>query len=202
MALPGRSSGVAALLATRFERVARGEGSGKLLSSRFVTLFDPVLRALQQSGTRYAVVGGLATVLHGHARMTADIDVIVDLAPEAALAVVVALTHIGLRPRAPVAPEDFANASIRRSWIEEKAMRVFSLWDPRNPMIEVDLFVEYPIDFEGLMARAVEVDALGTRVRIAAIEDLIALKRLADRPQDREDIRALEALALGKRGRP
>ncbi|MBM4360813.1 MAG: nucleotidyltransferase [Deltaproteobacteria bacterium] len=67
-------------------------------------------------------------------------------------------------------------------------------------MIEVDVFIEHPIDFEMLVARSVVVEVHGLGLRIASIEDLIALKQLADRPQDREDIRALEAIARQKGG--
>jgi len=37
-------------------------------------LFEPVLAALDANGVRSVVVGGVATVLHGHARLTADLD--------------------------------------------------------------------------------------------------------------------------------
>ena len=46
-----------------------------------MALFEPVFRALNDTGARYVVVGGLATVLHGYARFTADADLVVDLAP-------------------------------------------------------------------------------------------------------------------------
>ncbi len=71
---------------------------------------------------------------------------------------------------------------------------MFSPWDPKNPMREVDLFVEHPIDFEGLWSRSAVVDIGGTEARIASIQDLIALKRLAGRPQDLQDIQALEGI--------
>lgn len=163
-------------------------------------LFEPLFDALNRAGVRYVVVGGLATVLHGFARLTADVDLAVDLAPEEARRAIDVLTGLGLRPRAPVAALDFAERDIRASWIDDKGMRVFSLWDPANPMREVDLFVEHPIDFDGLWARSELIALATTQVRIAAIPDLVALKRLAGRPQDLADIEALEAIARRRRG--
>jgi len=37
-------------------------------------LYESLFRAFNASGTRYVVVGGVATVLHGYARLTADIE--------------------------------------------------------------------------------------------------------------------------------
>jgi hypothetical protein len=80
---------------------------------------------------------------------------------------------------------------MRRHWIEEKNMRVFSLWKLDEPLLSVDLFVEHPIEFDLIWSRA-EVMALGSvSVRIVSIPDLIALKRLANRPQDLTDIEKL-----------
>jgi len=44
-------------------------------------LFEPIFEALNSAQVRYIVVGGVATVLHGFARLTADLDLIVDLQP-------------------------------------------------------------------------------------------------------------------------
>jgi hypothetical protein len=165
-------------------------------------LFEPTFEALNADGVRYVVVGGLATVLHGFARLTADIDLMVDLRPEEARRAIVALTGVGLRPRAPVEPTQFADPVVRAEWVREKDMRVFSLWDPAQPMLELDLFVENPIDFDEAFARSEEVALVRTTVRIASIGDLITLKRLAGRPQDLEDIEALLQIEEAKRGRP
>ncbi|MCC6644932.1 MAG: nucleotidyl transferase AbiEii/AbiGii toxin family protein [Polyangiaceae bacterium] len=154
-----------------------------------------IVSALDESGARFVVVGGLAVVLHGHARLTADVDLVVDLSPGEAIKPVAALTRLGMVPRAPVAARDFADPEARRRWSEEEGMKVFSLWDPRAPLREVDLFVEPPIPFEDLWARSVEVTLAGRRVRVASLSDLIAMKRLAGRPKDLEDIAALTALA-------
>ena len=73
-------------------------------------LYEPLFRALNAPGTRYVVVGGVATVLHGYARLTADIDLILDLEESAAAKAMHTLAGLGLRPRVPVNPGqgDFA----------------------------------------------------------------------------------------------
>lgn len=164
-----------------------------------MALFEPIFAALNASGGRYVVVGGLATVLHGHARLTADVDIIVDFDGPSALAIVEALVELGFKPRPPVPASQFADAASRADWVQNKGMRVFSLWDPKNPMREVDLFIEHPVDFEGLWARSVEIPLDSTTVRIASIDDLIALKRLAGRPEDLQDIAALEKIREKRR---
>jgi hypothetical protein len=160
-----------------------------------VSSFGPIFAALDESGARYVVVGGLAVVLHGYARLTADVDLVVDLSPGQAIRAVAALTRIGMVPRAPVDARDFADPDRRRAWIEEKGMKVFSMHDPRRPLVEVDLFVESPIAFEDLLTRSEWITIGGRRVRVASITDLLAMKRAAGRPKDQEDIAALEAIA-------
>jgi hypothetical protein len=39
-----------------------------------MAIFEPILARLNEAGGRYVVVGGLAVVLHGHARLTVDLD--------------------------------------------------------------------------------------------------------------------------------
>ncbi len=160
-------------------------------------LYDDVYAALAAAQVRYVVVGGMAVVLSGHLRTTVDLDVVVDLAPDAAARAMAALVGLGLRPRVPVAPEDFADPVIRAGWIEDKHMQVLSFYDPGHLAREVDVFVAYPIGFEALVSRAVPTAVAGMLIPVASIEDLIAMKRLAGRPRDLEDVSALERLRPG-----
>ena len=166
-----------------------------------MSVFEPIFQILNTAGVRYVVVGGLATVLHGYARLTADVDLAVDLAPEEATKMIRALVAKGFRPQVPVLPEEFANPMVREIWLREKHMRAFSLVDPTNPMRVVDLLLKPEVPFEELLARSQEVMLNRTKVRIASIDDLIALKRHAGRPQDLADIEQLETIRRQKRDR-
>jgi predicted nucleotidyltransferase len=166
-----------------------------------MAVFEPVIKTLNDASVRYVVVGGLAVVLHGHARLTADIDLIVDLRAGEALKAIDALVRMGFRPRVPVDPRDFANGRVRESWQRERGMQVFSMFDPTSPMRVVDLFVHHPIPFEELWSRSIELDLAHTTIRVASIADLIHLKRLAGRPQDLLDIQRLEAIVKARQER-
>lgn len=159
--------------------------------------FEDFFLRLNQGHVRYVVVGGVAVVLHGYPRMTADIDLVVDLEPEAALQTVRILTKMGLRPRVPVDAEEFADPKKRLDWIDQRGMTVFNLSDPDDPLRSVDLFVEPPIPFDELWSRSVMIELPSTEVRIASMDDLITMKKAAGRPEDLADIQALEDLRDG-----
>jgi predicted nucleotidyltransferase len=162
---------------------------------------EDLLTELSGADVRYVVVGGVAVVLHGYLRATADLDLIIDLEPaniEAALRV---FDRFRFKPRAPVSLHTFANAEERRRWVEEKNLQVFSLWRSDAPGFEVDLFVEAPLPFENLYERAASAQIGHATVRVASIDDLIAMKRTAGRRRDREDIEALLRLK-NERERP
>ena len=158
-------------------------------------LYDDVYAAFAQADVRYVVVGGMAVVLSGHLRATVDLDVVVDLEPAAAIRAVEALQGLGLRPRVPVDPLDFADPEVRAGWIRDKHMQVLSFYDPEHLAREVDVFVAYPLDFERLLAAAVPTRNGNSLIPVAAVEHLIEMKRAAGRPQDLADVAALENLA-------
>jgi hypothetical protein len=163
---------------------------------------EQVLAALNSENVRYLVVGGVAVVLYGHLRTTADLDLVVALAPENARRAIAALERLGFRPRAPVPARDFADPEKRARWIAEKGLIVFSLWSERVKGIEVDLFVKEPYSFEEAYARAVHVALDTTTATVASLDDLIALKRAAGRPLDLADVDALRAIASQHGRRP
>ncbi len=159
-----------------------------------VTLFEPVLAALGAADVRFVVVGGVAVVLHGHPRMTADLDLVIDLAAEPASRAIAALVALGMQPRLPVDPQRFADPEVRRAWAEERNLTVFTMVDPGDPLLEVDLFAHAPIPFDELWEQAATVQLAGQDVRIASLDHLITMKKRVGRPQDLADVAALEGL--------
>jgi hypothetical protein len=68
-----------------------------------------------------------------------------------------ALIALGYTPRIPVSPADFANPEKRAEWIREKGMVVLQLYNDRTKLT-VDVFVQYPLDFEALWNDSVEFE--------------------------------------------
>lgn len=158
-----------------------------------------VVGALNETGVRYLIVGGLAVVAHGYVRFTADMDLVLDLDQENLRRAVAALGGLGYRPRAPVAFDEFLDPAKRAAWQRDKGLTVFSLYSAAQAATEIDLFVEAPLDFDPAYSRAVRLDvAPGLAATFAGLDDLIALKRQAGRPQDSLDVEKL----LGLREEP
>lgn len=160
-----------------------------------MTMYEELFRALNEAGARYVVVGGLAVVLHGHPRLTADVDLVLDLKPYELGNALRAFDSMGFRPSVPVELAAFADPARRREWAETRGMTVFNLYHPDDPLRSVDLFVASPVPFEELWSRAVTLRLQGDDVKVASIPDLIRMKREAGRPIDLEDVRSLEAIA-------
>jgi predicted nucleotidyltransferase len=159
-----------------------------------MSIYSSIFKALNDAQVQYVIVGGLATVLHGYARLTADVDLVVNLERPEAEKAVRAITSAGFAARLPVDPMLFADEETREAWIREKNMRVFSFYQPDNPLLVLDLFVREPMPFQEMLERAAHMDIGGVTVPVCAIEDLIRLKQEAGRPQDLLDIRYLNGI--------
>ncbi len=161
---------------------------------------ENILAALNRSRVRYLVVGGVAVVLHGHLRTTMDLDLVIELQAENVRQALEALGGLGLQPIVPVPLTAFADPATRKSWVEDRNMIVFSLWHPSKPTLKIDIFVSEPFDFDEAYKRAARVDLGRTEATVVALDDLIALKRDAGRPQDLADVESLALLRRSKIG--
>ena len=149
---------------------------------------------MNEAGVRYVIVGGIAEVLHGVARLTMDVDVVVALDEENAKKAVDAIIRAGFLPGVPITAEQFADEELRNSWIQEENMLVLNFRHRTDPLQSVDVFVRYPIDFEEMYSNSVNVDGYGIPARVCSIDDLIRMKLDAGRVKDLSDVRQLEMI--------
>lgn len=156
--------------------------------------FIAAISALNNSGVKFVVVGGFASVMHGNNRFTSDIDVVVDLEPAESKKAVDSLLAAGLQPSLKVDPRLFSDPKARNELKESKQLRFFGFFDPNNPTFGVDLFLEYPMDFASLYKNSVVLGLRGEKCRICSLDDLIAMKQKAGRPQDQLDLQVLAKL--------
>lgn len=161
------------------------------------TDFIGLFALLAAARIRFVLVGGLALVLHGVDRLTADVDLVIDLSTESARAAVHALTGAGYRPLAPVDPLALADPEQRRDWQTLRNMQVFSFWDSSNTRPTVDIMLSPEVPFEELWNDAAAMNLGGHEVRVASIEHLIRMKAAAGRSQDLADIERLKARLRG-----
>jgi hypothetical protein len=155
-----------------------------------------LFRALNEAQVRYLVAGGLAVIAHGHVRLTTDIDLVIELERENVLKAVHVFSGLGYRPRIPVPAESFADADLRRSWIDTKDMQVFTFWHPQDALSLVDCFIAEPFVFPEAWDRRLEEEAApGLLVPFVGLADLLAMKQCAGRPKDLADIEALRDIA-------
>jgi hypothetical protein len=159
-----------------------------------MTFYSELFEVFEKQKIRYLVVGGVAVVLHGFLRATADLDLMVALDSKNIKKFLALMEKLGYKPRVPVALQDFALPEQRKRWIEEKGMKVFSLIHPKKLTHLLDIFVDEPISFEGAYRRRKRIKVGAGSVSVASVPDLIRLKEKAGRPQDNEDIQALKEL--------
>ena len=95
---------------------------------------------------------------------------------------------LDLRPKVPVALDDFADANKREDWKTNKNMLVFSLFDPQNPLFLLDIFIETPFNFDKVYKERKNIALEDTFIPVVPITHLISMKEASDRPQDRADI--------------
>lgn len=145
-------------------------------------------QTLEKAGIRYALVGGYAVALHGAARGTVDIDLVVALDRKPFLNLEKALKGMGLVSQLPVTAAEVFD--YRQQYITQRNLIAWSFVNEANPIEVVDVIITHDVK----AMKIVNVQLKRFKVPIVAIDDLIKMKRAAARPQDLEDVTALEKL--------
>jgi len=153
-----------------------------------MTNFKKLFSSLNKESVRYMVAGGIAVNLYGIERATADIDIVVNLEKRNLSKFIRVAKKLGLKPKVPVTLNDFTDSEKRKSWIVDKGMMVFSLYDTKNPFFLIDIFVEVPFDFDEVYKQRKRIKFEDTIIPVVPIKTLIEMKKKSGRPQDRADV--------------
>jgi predicted nucleotidyltransferase len=147
-----------------------------------------VARALDRGRVSYAIIGGYAVALHGAVRGTVDIDIAVKATERTFIRTEQAMRSIGLESRLPVSASELFQS--REDHIRDRDLTKWRFASPARASTVVDVIL--PVDLETIKIRRIRVH--GQTVKLASLEDLIAIKKENGSRQDLEDVRALESL--------
>jgi predicted nucleotidyltransferase len=147
--------------------------------------FRDLLEEFARDGVDVVLVGGWAVAFHGRPRTTKDIDLVLEGSPENLARASRALARFG-------APANVIAAV--------GAMKEDEVVYLGQPPLRIDLLrsidgVDPPTLFAGAVGTLVD----GVRLRVIALDHLIANKRAAGRPQDLLDAEYLEKMK-GRQG--
>lgn len=157
-----------------------------------------LLNTLSAARVEYVLVGGLAVQLHGFMRSTFDVDLVLAMNDDNLVRFIDVAKQLGLVPSIPVPIDSLRNAHQIDQWYREKGMLAFALREPQIGGGVVDVLVRPEMPFEQMMQNAVKGTLNSQTVWIASIDDLLVMKRMANRPKDQLDIVALEKIKRGE----
>jgi hypothetical protein len=154
--------------------------------------FSPqeIFAALHRHGVDYVAIGGFAANAHGSRRLTFDVDIVPGPEQGNYRRLATALDELG-------APESAVDSAFRnlepRDSFDLARARVLRLPTSAGDLDLLNSALGAP-PYEDLRERAIGVEVRGTPIRIASLDDLIAMKRASGRPQDLRDIAELTGL--------
>jgi hypothetical protein len=146
--------------------------------------FKDLLAEFARAGVRYALLGGYAVSYHGKPRVTKDLDLLVSGEGDNLARVASALAAFGAP--GPVVENARQLGATEIVYLGIAPVRVDILRSADG------------IDAEAAINRAEVATIGGVNVPIIRIEDLIANKRAAGRPQDLADVDLLERVLASR----
>ena len=149
---------------------------------------NKVCLALEQNGVRYAIVGGYAVALHGAVRGTMDVDIAINWDLNSLLKTEAALSEIGLVSRLPVSAGEVFQ--FRDEYISNRNLIAWNFYNPEDLSQQVDVIITYDLKGKGRQ----RLQTRSGPLQILRLAELIQMKRESGRPQDLEDVKALEKL--------
>ena len=157
-------------------------------------IYKDIFAKLQEKNLEYLVVGGIAVNLHGYSRVTNDLDLLVLMDEKNIRKIVEAIKELGYKPRMPIDINDFISTENRTDWIENKNMKVFSVYNPKNELEVIDILLVYGLDLKEAYQNRESYNIGKIEIPTISIPDLVKLKEEAGREIDKLDINVLKRI--------
>lgn len=158
---------------------------------------NPFLRAialLEQSKVPYVIVGGFSVVMHGCNRFTPDLNVMVAHDDEQLRHLSNLLTTNQFIATTESEPQKLFSSSGREELFAGGKRWFYSFRDLDEPSFSIDLFLRFPVPFQQVYTRKIEQTYGAGKFYICSLEDLVAMKSIAARGQDKSDIGSLNLI--------
>ncbi len=159
-------------------------------------IFD-LIKLLTEKEVDFVLVGGLAVALQGYQRVTMDVDVVLAMDAGNLERFIAGAREAGLRPTIPVPIESLARPELIEQWHREKGMLAFSLRGAAAQATVLDVLVKPIVPYADLRRDALMVTLGTSKVPVASIPHLIAMKTGTGRGKDQIDIDELKKLMPG-----
>ncbi len=148
----------------------------------------PMLRRLDAAGVEFVVIGGIAAIAHGSPQITRDLDIVFATGEANLERLGRALGDLKATLRGVT--DDVLFVPDARTLRHVRVLTLDTEEGPLDVMVQPDGSKGY----EQLLAGSIEALVGGTAVRVAGLDDLIAMKKAAGRPKDRIYVEELEAI--------
>lgn len=159
--------------------------------------FGLLFGTLNEHKVKYVVCGGLAVNLHGVPRMTADIDIILDMLEENLLNFEKCAAQLNYQLSVPLQLSKLSDKLEKEKLIESKNIVALSYFNYDRNLLALDVLIKFPIEFNALWSNRIIKKEGKTELNVVSIEHLIILKEFSNRAQDKQDAYYLSKIKNG-----
>ena len=143
-----------------------------------MNLYKSIFEALGKAGVEYLIVGGVAVNLYGYNRFTGDIDILLALTPKNLEKMDKLMRKLGYIERLPVS-------------VKEKGLKAYTFISDGKPQLDIDIIIHESMDFLKYSKQKTVIEVWEMELPVIHIDDLIGMKKAANRAKDRLDLEAL-----------